>query len=174
MDGPVMSGYVVPCVWLWGIMGAENIILLILSKALRGEGHRLHHNDMEARILGPIKFAKKSGSLCQQKNMGVRSSFLTTFMKIHRFVTDPHSCSREQVIAHSLSWLLDTGYWVLSSGRLSCTTERPHMIESRRSRRRWVFASTRSSQVGQEENGMYCLKFSTWNQSSTSMVKRME
>ena len=38
----------------------------------------------------------------------------------------------------------------------------------------WVFFSTRSSQFGQEEKGMYCLKFSTWNQSSTSMVNRMD
>jgi len=41
VDGPVMSICVVPCVWLWGIRGAENIILfilLILSKALRGQG----------------------------------------------------------------------------------------------------------------------------------------
>lgn len=44
---------------------------------------------------------------------------------------------------------------------------------SRRSRRRWVFFSTRNSQLGQEEKGIYCLKFSTWNQSSTSMVKRI-
>ena len=29
------------------------------------------------------------------------------------------------------------------------------------------------SQLGQEENGIHCLKFSTWNQSSTSTVMRM-
>ena len=46
--------------------------------------------------------------------------------------------------------------------------------ESKRSRRRWVFFSTRSSREGHEEKGIHGLKFSTWNQSSTSIVKRME
>lgn len=36
-----------------------------------------------------------------------------------------------------------------------------------------MFFSTRNSQEGQEEKGMHCLKFSTWNQSSTSMVSRI-
>jgi hypothetical protein len=47
------------------------------------------------------------------------------------------------------------------------------LMESRRSKMRWTFFSTRSSQFGHEENGMHCLKFSTWNQSSTSKVKRI-
>ena len=47
------------------------------------------------------------------------------------------------------------------------------LMESRRSRIRWTFFSTRSSHFGQEEKGMHFLKFSTWNQSSTSKVKRM-
>jgi len=36
-----------------------------------------------------------------------------------------------------------------------------------------VFFSTRNSQLGQEEKGMYGLKFSTWNQSSMSKVNKM-
>ena len=48
------------------------------------------------------------------------------------------------------------------------------VMVSKRSRRQWVFLSTRSSLSFQVEKGITDLKFSTWNQSSTSMVNKKE
>ena len=44
---------------------------------------------------------------------------------------------------------------------------------SKRLSKRWTFFSTRSSRWSQVSKGIQGLKFSTWNQSSTSMVSKM-